>query len=327
MSDLAEAVAFTGLSVSNSEMVVLTDCRRKWFLTYYLQRGPRKVDADAGVRNLGTQIHLALEAWYKSTREDPVNPVDFVTAAYDADIEAWPNSAVELRKEKELARIMLQGYVEWLDESGADEFLKLIATEQTIEVDSPVPGVKLRGRMDQRVVRTSDHARLFLDFKTKGSVTDQAHLLPIDPQMRLYCLLEYLDALQKTGEGPPERTDGGIYSILRRVKRTATAKPPFYGRIEVRHNLETLRSTWLRCQAIIEDIVRTRAALDAGGDHRYLTYPRPSGDCAWKCPFLSICPMMDDGSRWQDMLEEHYDIVDPYARYREDETPKESEGI
>lgn len=326
MSDGARTA--TGeLSISNSEIQTYKDCRRKWYLTHYLQYGVSRDDVEVGARALGIKVHIALDEWYKSTLTNydgpPVNLVDCITELYDEDIKRWPAAAPELRKEKDLARAMLQGYVEWLDETGADEFFTLVSTEATIEVDSPVPGVKIRGRLDQRVVRSTDGARLFLDHKTRPSISGESTLLPIDEQMKMYALLEYLDALQKTGEGPPERTDGGLYNILRKVKRTATAKPPFYGRIEVRHNMDTLRSMWLRVQKIIEEIVEMRAALDAGGDHRYWAVPRPSKDCSWKCPFLSVCPMMDDGSDWQGLLEEHYVHVDPYERYADGMTDEE----
>jgi len=307
------------LSISNSEIQTFKRCRRKWYLSHYLEYGMPTGDVELGARSIGIKIHLAMDAWYATTvagyTGPPVNPVQVIEELYEEDIVRWPNAAHELGRERELCRAMLEGYVEWLAESGADEFFRLVATETTVETESPVPGVKIRGRLDQRVVRSTDGARLFLDHKTKDSINEQARLLPLDEQMKMYSLLEYLDALNKTGGGPPERTDGGIYNILRRVKRTATAKPPFYGRIEVRHNMETLRSMWLRVQKVIEEMVITRQNLDAGGDHRYWAYPTPDGDCSWKCPFLSVCPMMDDGSNWEGLLEEHFVKVDPYERY------------
>lgn len=315
-------ISWTGdepLRISNSEIQTFKRCRRKWYLSHYLQYGLPRDEVELGARNLGVKIHMTFDAWYAATLPEydgpPINPVDYLTALYDEDIATWPNAAVEIGKEKDLARAMVQGYVEWLEETGADEYFRLTATEATIETASPVPGVIIRGRLDQRVVRSTDNARLFIDHKTKATIDDQARLLPLDEQMKMYALLEYLDALNKTGDGPPERTDGGIYNILRRVKRTASAKPPFYGRIEVRHNMETLRSMWLRVQKVLEEIVLARQALDAGGDHRYHVYPSPDGDCSWKCPFLSVCPMMDDGSNWQGLLEEHFVHVDPYERY------------
>jgi hypothetical protein len=658
------------LTLSNSEIQTWKRCRRKWYLTHYLQYGVPLQDAETGARSVGIKIHIVLDAWYAGGLPGgtPVDPVVMIGQIYDEDIERWPNAAPALSKEKDLAVAMISGYLDWLNETGADEFLKLVATEGTLEVDSPVPGVRLRGRLDQRLVRSTDGARLFLDHKaikngtpvltptgwraietlqvddlvatvdgsftpitgvypqgevdlfrvtfddktwvdtcgdhlwevrrfsgrtevrdttslvddlkyrspghhemntwsvpvaasvqftsraqhldpyvlgvwlgdgarrsfgfttgdreigelvekrligsdvrlrhddgtisyrivgdgrsnsyitelrrlglfelgshdrfipddylygsvvqrldllrgmmdtdgcvrtktkqvlyvttspqlrdgvaflvrslggvatvthngqgkyvwegvthikrdvytvniqlpasmnpfalrrksdifdakvrrhrkkwmtsiepigrgdatciavahssalyvtkdfivthnTKPSIDEQATLLPLDEQMKTYSLLEYLDAMSKTGEGPPERTDGGIYNVMRRVKRTATAKPPFYGRIEVRHNMETLRSMYLRVKRVIEEIVGARAELDAGGDHRYVTYPTPDQDCSWKCPFVRMCPMMDDGSNWEGLLEEHYVHVDPYERYGDGLLEKET---
>ena len=103
--------------------------------------------------------------------------------------------------------------------------------------------------------------------------------------------------------------------MLRKVKRTAAAKPPFYKQIEVHHNLEELRSIWYRVIRVIEEIVTTRQELDAGGDHRYVVPPRPSKDCTWKCPFFAVCPLFDDGSNVEGMLDEYYTHLDPHERY------------
>ena len=55
--------------------------------------------------------------------------------------------------------------------------------------------------------------------------------------------------------------------LLRRVKRTASAKPPFYGRHEVRHNTQELRSHWLHIIAIAQETDRARERIDRGTDH------------------------------------------------------------
>jgi hypothetical protein len=304
------------LSVSNSEIQTWKRCRRKWYLGHYLEVGPRRDSADTGARALGTKVHIALQRMY----EEGANPVDVINELYQEDVNNWPNAIDALQREADLARAMVEGYVQWIEETGADVYLQLVASETKLEVEFPeIPGVKLRGRLDQRVIRSLDGVRLFRDFKTVGDLTTPPKLLPIDEQMKFYHLLEFLDALMKTGEGPPERTGGGLYTMLRKVKRTATAKPPFYETVEVRHNLETLRSMWLRVVAVIREIIAAREALDAGGDHRYFAYPTPDSDCSWKCDHLGICPMMDDGSNWEGMIAEHYEHVDPYARYGDED--------
>ncbi len=316
------------LKVSNSEIQAFKDCRRRWWLTHYKQLGLKRSEQSAtGPRELGTKVHIALEQMY--TMEE--NPALVIDALYEQDIEALKDHAfgdemtAELHKEWALARAMVEGFVEWSAEEGLDSGLELVALEEVIEVDSSVPGVKLRGKLDQRWIRKLDGARLFRDWKTVQSVNEPVKTLHMDEQMKFYHLLEYLKLLAE-GEGSPEdgtsvagRTDGALYTMLRKVKRTAAAKPPFYGQAEVHHNLEELRSMWKRTAKVIEEIVTVRQELDAGSDPLYSVPPRPNRDCTWKCDFFTVCPMFDDGSAVDDALEAMYEHRDPHERYDDEE--------
>jgi RecB family exonuclease len=309
-------------SISNSEIQTYKSCRRRWYLAYYRELGlTGSAEKSVGARQLGTKVHVALDKMYSEN----ANPIEVVNALYAEDIERWPSAREALQREADLARAMLEGFVQWIEETGADEFIRVVATEQALEVPlDAIPGIRLKGKLDQRVIRELDGARLFRDWKTVGDLSTPLRLLPIDEQMKFYHLLEHLDALDKTGSGPPEPTGGALYAMLRKVKRTGRANPPFYDQIEVRHNLETLRSMWLRTVRVIHEIVALRAELDSGVDHRYAAYPRPSRDCSWSCDFLPICPMFDDGSNVEGLIAEHYTHVDPDARYGTDDKAVDS---
>jgi len=262
-----------------------------------------------------------------SRDENPQTILDDLYAADIAEMRTWPGMTderiVELQKEQALATVMLEGFMEWREENGIDAGLEVVATEQVVTVELPqVPGVNLRGKMDQRVHRKVDGARLFRDWKTVGNLSDPPKLLPLDEQMKFYHLLEYLESLSKTGEGPQWRTDGALYTMLRKVKRTTTAKPPFYDQIEVHHNMAELRSMWHRVVRICQEIVQHRQALDSGMDHQFVVPPRPSRDCIWKCDFFAVCPMFDDGSRVEGLLSEYYGHIDPHERYNADDAGK-----
>jgi hypothetical protein len=138
--------------------------------------------------------------------------------------------------------------------------------------------------------------------------TDGRHPVEVHRELH-YNLLEALKPDENT------RCDGGVYNILRKIKRTANARPPFYERIEVRHNRQQLESYWNRFHGIVIDIMRVRAALDAGGDHRVHAYPTPTKDCSWDCDFAAVCPLLDDGSAAESMLESYFQPGNPYARY------------
>lgn len=296
------------ISVSQSELRTFRDCKRRWYLTYY--RGfKRSEENPATDATLGTRVHKALEYYYK----DHADPIQALDMQYDMAQDEYEDNEYflkDIKKERKLAKTMVEGYLEWVAETGIDEDLEVISAEEDLRVPGPVAGTELRAKLDLRVQRKSDGARLFLDHKTMASFNQAQRVLQIDGQMRFYALLEKLDGRERW-------TDAGLYNILRRVGRTARSKPPFYVREEVRYNVDDLRSEWLRVSRQLQEIVDIRAALDAGGDHRYLCYPSPSRDCSWKCQFFSMCSLMDDGSRWEDMAANEYVVGDPYAYYNE----------
>lgn len=140
-------------------------------------------------------------------------------------------------------------------------------------------------------------------------LTRTAHM---DEQLMLYFLLEMLKKEEN------ERCDGAVFNMLKKVKRSATARPPFYERLEVHFNKNTMDAFWLRLHGTVQDMLSTRAALDAGHDHHLVAYPSPTRDCTWKCQFFAVCPMFDDGSAAEEMLEAFYTPADPYARYEKE---------
>lgn len=312
---------------SNSELQTWKDCKRKWWLAYYRRLGLSRVKEDVtGPRQLGTRVHATLEHYYTQD----TSAIDFLKSMYDDTerqlIELERQGELEgLWKEYDLAYAMIEGYIEWVEENAVDEGMTLVEAEGVLEVAMPIEGTFLRGKLDQRWVRNTDQARLFRDFKTVGNLTSPTKQLHMDEQMKTYHLLEYLDALEKTGNEPQWRTDGALYTMLRKVKRTANAKPPFYGQVEVRHNVETIRNMWRRVVAEIQEIFDTSAALDAGASHHDVAYPRPNGDCSWKCDFYAVCSFFDDGGNAEGMLEAYYRVGDPDARYNVQEVEKGNE--
>ena len=305
------------LKISNSEMKTFKKCRRHWYLSYYRELGtPKDNEKPIGALQLGTKVHDALQFFY----EENGNPLDKITELYMEERERWedePAIVDEIVKEQVLATAMLEGYVAWLEETGADSGYKIVEVEQAVEVPIKVNGedVILRGKLDARVERKTDGARLFLDHKTVANLTEPARTLHMDEQMKFYHLLEELDAKMKTGNAPPNRTDGGLYNMLRKVKRTANAKPPFYERIEVQHNIHEIRNMWTRVYGVISDMLNVRKLLDEGESHHKVAYPNPTRECTFMCPFLAVCPMMDDGSDYEGFLESQYEYRDPHERY------------
>lgn len=297
------------LTLSNSTIKTFKRCRRHWYLAYYLQYGTDPTRRNpATVADLGTRVHLALEAHYGYD----LDPLEALRVAYYYAKMEFPRYEDDLTAEHGYARAMVTGYLDWAADEGIDAETEVLATEELIQREFPLRDgdtVTIMGKLDQKVRRISDGAIRFRDFKTVGTLT-KAHLLVLDEQMRLYSLLERLNA-GDTGE----RADGGLYSMILRSKRTPKANGPFFRQVEVTYNERDHESMMLRTQATAMDIRDTVVELDSGGDHRELTPPNPGDYCSWGCPFTLICPMMDDGSRWEDALRANFVKQDPYAYY------------
>lgn len=314
--------------VTNSELQTFKHCRRRWWLSWY--RGLRLLaEPPGGPRGIGTWVHEALAAWYVPDGQTPKDPrlaynelvsaaeLELLTATAHLPDTDVATKVADFQKDADMGRAMVEGYVEWLAETGADVGLTVVAPEQVLSTlleCSAKLTVQVQGRLDVRLRRDSDLVQLFMDHKTVGNFTEPARRLPMDEQMKLYLLLE-----QAHAEGAPY-VDGALYNLLRRVKRTGAAKPPFFDRLEVRHpplTVETFRQR-LRGEALTIDLVEQ--SLNEGVDHHLIAYPSPSQRCTWGCEFSAVCPMFDDGSRAEDFLAEHYVVVNPLDRYDHEET-------
>lgn len=318
-----------GYVVSNSSLTTWNRCRRKWWLAWYRKLALRHEDP-TNLRATGTRIHRALEAWYVPQGQSPVDPRDALERVLVEDWTTIVSSAGERNLDEEglvaladqfqasaaLERAMIEGYFQWITETGADAELEVIAPETVlsanfeVDVNGEKRPVRAVGTIDARVRRTTDGVRMALDHKTTADFTGSTATLHMAPQMLHYHMLEWLN----TPEGE-QRCDGALYNMLRRVKRTARATPPFYQRVEIRHNEHELESYKRRMLAAARDMMRTTDALDAGADHQDVAYPTPTPNCRWDCDFFPVCPLFDDGSRVEDMLSALYLVTDPQTRY------------
>lgn len=299
--------------LTQSEMATWLDDRRKWYLKYY--RGLKLRYDHPFIPSTGTLYHAGLEAYYR----EQASPLDVVEARAKALIEDgnMPDQQVEnLLNAAELAAIMLTGYFEWLEETGADAALKIVDAERRAEVRLGNTDYLLRGKIDARVIDLRTEARVQLEHKTVGNLTDLPKTAQRNFQFLTYDLLAYLLA---EAEGDPTiRTDGVLLNMARRVKRTSRAKPPFYGRHEVRHNTHELRSHYLHVVAIGDELAAARARLDAGESHHRVCPPRVSRDSTWGNPYYQVYGIMDDGGDWEGMLADLYEKHDPLEHYEEE---------
>jgi CRISPR/Cas system-associated exonuclease Cas4 (RecB family) len=296
--------------ISNSEIQTFKDCRRRWWLTYYRRLKP-KTQTFTGALALGSRIHEALDQYYSSGMERDLLEIHAELVKVDMKLLTDEGrDSTELETEAELGRVMLEGYLEWIELEGIDAELEMISTEEVIERPMLDGRVTLQGKIDMRVRRKIDGARMLRDFKTVGgSFAEFGSIAHMNEQVLTYMILE--EAQNQDGE----RSDGALFTMLRKVKRGAYAKPPFYDQIEVRHNKFALRSFYQRLEGTLEDMMRVRDGLDEGVSHLKLAYPKPSRECKWKCQFFAICPLIDDGSAAEAAISDAFESADPYGYY------------
>ena len=304
--------------VSNSELQTFKRCRRKWWLAW--MRGLReRHESPVGVRQIGNRGHRALAEHYVPGGPpsgqhllDALERLIVLDRAEALQAGFTDETMKQFEKDADLERVMLEGYLQWLTETGADSDLKVIAPEAYLEVplnEFSEGQVAIIGKLDVRVRRLSDNTILFLDHKFLAEFSKTTRLLPIMEQMIHYQLLETMSA----EEG--DHVSGALYNMIRRVKRTGNAQPPFYQRVEVQHNTHTLNNYRERLTGEISAMLITEDSLRNGASHQEIAYPTPTRDCYWDCAFLSVCSMFDDGSRAEDMLRDLFVSGDPLSYY------------
>jgi hypothetical protein len=266
---------------------------------------------------------VALAGWYVPRGEKPRDPLvtltELLTEASKSLMaaNATPEEYKIFASEANLQEIMLEGYMEWIAETGVDEPYEVIESESYVErVFMEVPLFDLQvviiGRLDVRLRRLSDGAIMFLDHKTTASILQSIKGLRMNPQMRMYRTLLHGDA---------NEPGGAIYSMIRKVKRTIKATPPFYHREELTFNPHELENFQRQLRGSISKIFMDEENLiQAPEGHHVFVPPTPGSHCSY-CPFERACPMFDDGSRVEDFINENFIVGEALEYYgREDLT-------
>ena len=290
--------------ISNSEIQCFKHCKRKWWLSYY--RGLQKVETE-GPLALGTRVHLALSHYYS-----PNGTADMAFFAYNSSIseDAYKSlDPVKFEKEAKLGLVMLEGYFEWVAETGADSGLEIIEAESEIEYRFQIWGewVTLLAKRDLiGIDHNYGERKFFMDHKTCQSLENP--LLDLDEQVLTYAMIENL-------VHPEDPVNFAFWNMLRKVLRTSRSNPPYYSREPLEISKTMLRNHWNKMVGVIGDIMETRKKLDLGVDPRQACYPTVSSRCNWGCHFRQVCPMFDDDSYAEEYLQLNYTKSEPYSRY------------
>lgn len=321
----------TVMLISNSEVQAFKRCRRKWMLEW--DRGLTPIRSEmTGARPTGNRVHEALAAHYapgskiglsEQLATSQVRDWDKITAQYGGPELVPDFVAADWKKSIDLEQAMIGGYEQWLAETGADAGLEVISVETPLEVTFEVPGVPvpvfLIGKLDMRAQLTDEYStrRVFLDHKTAADFNRKINTLQQDEQVLHYQVLE------KHADPDQPRTVGALYNLLRKVKRSGTAKPPFYQRELIEHSVLEVTNYERKLRAVARDLWHVSSHLANGTNHLDLVYPKPGDSCSWECDFKQVCSLFDDGSRVDDMLAEIYKTRDPLDRYKDEDRGSE----
>ena len=306
------------INVSNSSIQNFKFCRRMYWLENYRKMKPKEVKT-TGALALGSRIHLALEMFYNALADgatvEQANIEGIWSDLVERDrgaLEAMSYSTDDLDAESELGRIMLEGYIEWMEDNGYMSEYNVTSQEEMLSYPFFDGMVNLVGKIDQRLTHKLTGTRHVLDYKTTAQMEQLSSTINQSEQFLTYMLLEMLQY------GDVKEVSTALVVALKKVKRTARAKPPFYAAWEVDHNVYELRNFYLRIQGELQQIMDLHDRLDAGEDHHVVAYPTPSKDCSWRCNFAKICPLFDDGSDAERALAEDFYEGDPFDYYGED---------
>jgi RecB family exonuclease len=299
------------IPISNSEIQTFKECQRKWYLQYYVGLGAIQ-DNRVGPLALGSRVHKSLEKFYA----EETDPFEVYDSSVNEDRALFEESGdsfdEELDKkfwnEAELGRLMLEGYFEWIFENNLDQNIETIGIEDALHYSMLDDRIVLQGKIDRKVRdRENGHVSI-IDYKTTQSFDDYMKTAFTSEQIRMYSLLERL-------LNDEEPIDGGLYRLLRKVKRGPKAKPPFYKQVEVRLTELDIQNYYRNVTVILKDMLRIRDELDSGKNHLDVVWKNFTRDCSWKCPFVHGCPLMDDGSDADRYFNFNFKQINPYERY------------
>lgn len=224
--------------------------------------------------------------------------------------QGQPNYRVMLRADRDPFLLHAKNSAKW----SAIESSRKIAKQH---LPKKIKSITHVGPEDCRCIRVDASDSLYvttggvLTHNTAARFTDY-DLAPMFEQGPTYWLLD------RTSD-ENDRIDSFKLRLLKKVKRTARATPPFYEEIDVRYNAFAMRNFWSRMHGVLRDMLRVQKSLDAGGDPMVVVYPTPKRDCSWDCDFVRICPMFDSGEAVKEALDAEYEKGDPFAYYGTDE--------
>lgn len=293
--------------MSSSEEVSFKTCRLAHHFQYVLGWQPKKTNSNLST---GIGFHEVMEVLYlrgEETMEERFEKwkaeryEEFASLGLtDADALL---AEVEFDQQQKLVWAMVENYIEWLEETGADDDYETVSVEEKLYVELEGAATVMPMKMDllQRNKRTG---RLrMVDFKTRKTFFTDTTAYQLAEQNGNYTL----GVFAAYGEWPTSM----VYREVRKQANTARSKPPYVREIEV---VLTIDEAMHRAA---EYVKVSREVADP--DH--LVYANPGSCCgSWKNDWQDPCIKVHQGMTPLEALEasDKYAPKDAYARYEED---------
>lgn len=293
--------AKTKTAFRQSEITTWQECRRKHHFAYTIGASPigeGLIQPAKSGRDAGTLAHRGVEVINKGgslpeAHTAITDKVDELRAVRN------PDPLLPLTKEDDkawwevdrLAKAMVSNYVEWMSQ-GNEIGVRVVEAEHAWEVEVPDTIFTVYGTTDAIVFDQMVDGIIVRDYK---SVTTFAQTPEqVDFQLRTYAWAYW----QETGV-VPKRAE---HLMMKRVLGTGNAKAPFFERYPIPIDEDILRRHGDQLEYRVTEMGKTLRA--AGGDPEFPgLFPNPTRDCSWKCQYREVCPMVDDGSDYESMIE------------------------
>jgi len=287
---------------STSEEVAYKTCKLAHHFQYVLGYGPKVTNRKLSV---GIQVHAGLEAHYKGE--------SILAALTDHEQKRWaeimsvgepsPETRADFVKDSALSLAMVEGYIDWVEESGIDDGYETVEVEGHHYVEVPGAPCVLPVKIDLLQKDSAGRLRV-VDFKTAASFSTDTTKFQLAEQNGNY----QLGVFAVYGKRPT----GMAYRELRKIVPSARSKPPYFREVRIRLTAEEMR---YRAQEYVE------TALDRFDPDRAAPVANPSACCgSWKNDWQAPCLKVHLGLTPEEALEASpaYQPAEPYARYQEE---------
>ena len=300
--------------IRQSQLWAYKECRRKWEFEYVRAiELNRKGSETKGARDLGSLVHRLMEAYYLNQDWRGVH-----AAELSALLEAGDLSP-EWIDHYEYARIMMEGYGDWIKADHQDIGEEILLVEPQLEADIGTfhgDTVIFTGKPDIVKRNTASDIIIVEDHKTTGRIES---VMLHAPQGNSYAML------LKMQHG----LDVGLFRTnqLRKVKRTARANPPFYGRSEKFVNEAELRNHYWQVKGQLDEMVGLMQYWEYKRDSEideYLQrfYASPGQRCKG-CDYAAPCTTINEGGNVEYVIRNFYRPKPVNAFDGSEETPDE----